>query len=279
MSLARFLYYAINKYVNNCVSDFLPIHLSILVFRMTRLLSANAVLILLFPAIVAFAQPTGAPMAQAKTSAKPAATPVTKPVAAKPVVQDPYEKEYQRRIKLKEINGVYIPKDLFDAFAQLDKLIDDEGLAKFKAHTEEECVRKLHFSLGRWIWLNWGLMEGSRLSVFFGDYGIRHAEDISNIIIRSYHRKVNNKDIAFKAQIDELHGQYDQEDEAKRAKIAAKIEAETGKKVIVKDKNSIKKPIDVTPQVPVQEQIIVAPTTAPTQPTVKNKAPKSVKHR
>lgn len=253
---------------------------------MTRFIVSNTTFLLVFNTAVAFAQPMSAPIAQVKTPATPQATTATVATASlptkpttKPVVENPYEKEYQRRIKLKEINGVYIPKDLFDAFDQLDKLIDDEGLAKFKAHTEEECVRKLHFSLGRWIWLNWGLMEGSRLSVFFGDYNIRHAEDMSRIIIRSYHRKVNNKDIAFKAQIDALHGEYDKEDEAKRAKIAAKIEAETGKKVIVKDKNSIKKAIDVTPQIPVKQQVIVAPPTAPIQPTVKSKAPKSIKHR
>ena len=69
------------------------------------------------------------------------------------------EAEYQRRIKKEYLNRVYIPKDLADCFIQLNKLIDEESKAKFKRAPEEVVVRKLHFSLGRWMIHYWSFYQ------------------------------------------------------------------------------------------------------------------------
>ena len=169
---------------------------------------------------------------------KPAATPQTsaaqpKPTAAKPQ-KDVYQKEYEERIRKTELAGVYIPKDHFDAMDQLDNLIDEPSRAKFKQVSEEEAVRKLYFSLGRWIWVNWSLLDGSRLSEYFREYGLHHGEDIATLIIRSYHRKINGKDIAFRQQIDTLKEKYEAEKERLHERSKATLEKQTGKKVNIK---------------------------------------------
>ena len=113
-----------------------------------------------------------------------------------------FEAAYQRRIIQERINGVYIPRDLADAFVQLNQLIDQESRRKFKAVPEEEAVRKLHFSLGRWITHNWGFFEGSRLSHYIRKLGVYHPEDMARLIIISYHRYLNKKDLGIKGQLE-----------------------------------------------------------------------------
>jgi hypothetical protein len=181
--------------------------------------------------------PTGSITVATKPAAAPpaTATPQPKPAAAKPQ-KDLYQKEYEERIRKTELNGVYIPKDLFDAMDQLDKLIDEPSRAKFKQVSEEEAVRRLYFSLGRWIWVNWSLLDGSRLSEYFREYGLHHGEDIATLIIRSYHRKLNGKDIDFKGQIAVLKEKYEAEKDRLHARSKATLEKQTGKKVIIKDK-------------------------------------------
>ena len=113
-----------------------------------------------------------------------------------PETLDEYKKEYNERIKKDNLAGIYIPKDLNDAFVELNKKIADKDKDKFKSLSEDEAAHKLFFSLGRWIVVNWGFDGGSRLSHSFKGLGLFHPEDMSTFIIRAYHRKLNNKDLA-----------------------------------------------------------------------------------
>ncbi len=112
-----------------------------------------------------------------------------------------FEKNYARRIQQEMINGVYIPRDLVDAFSQLNQLIDAESKRKFRSVEEEVAVSKLFFSLGRWITRNWGFYEGSRLSHYFRKMGVFHPEDMARMLIVSYHRYLNDTDLDLKGQI------------------------------------------------------------------------------
>lgn len=151
---------------------------------------------------------------------------------------NPYEQEYQQRIKQKEIDGVYIPKDLNDAFAQLDQLIDDADKDKTRSVEEELAVKKLLPTLGRWMWVNWHFMEGSRLSAYLASYGLKSPEDMSSFLIRSYHRYLNKKDIDIKGQMAVFKAKYEQKKQDKMARIQEQLRKETG------DTNIIVKPVD-----------------------------------
>ena len=109
-----------------------------------------------------------------------------------------FEKQYQKRIKKSELNNIYIPYDLGDCFVQLNKLISREAKAQFKAAPEDVVVKKLYFSLGRWIWHNWGFYGGSRLSVYLNKVGLNHPEDMAIFVIITYHRYLNKQPIKAK---------------------------------------------------------------------------------
>lgn len=134
-----------------------------------------------------------------------------------PETESEYDANYNRRIKMENINGVYIPSDIGDAFAQLHQLIDREAKQSFKGADEELAVRNLHFSLGRWIILNWGFYEGSRLSHSLRQMGLHHPDDMARFLIRSFHRSINGKPIEAKAQIEALN-------EAREAERKARIQ-------------------------------------------------------
>ena len=111
--------------------------------------------------------------------------------------QEKYELEYQQRIKLQKINGRYIPKDLNDAMTQLDELVDAEGQAKFKAQPEDIAVRRIHFSFGKWLIVNWGFYEGSRLSHYLRSHGITYPDDMATTLMTCFHRHLNGKALEF----------------------------------------------------------------------------------
>ena len=115
-------------------------------------------------------------------------------VEAQPKSDKP-EDVYHWRIKQEKLYGVYIPKDLAECFEQLNEKTTKTSKAKFKEADELTVMLKLHYSLGRWIWHNWGLFEGSRLSVYMNKVGVHHPEDMADFIIVAYHRYLNKKPI------------------------------------------------------------------------------------
>ncbi len=99
------------------------------------------------------------------------------------------------------INGIYIPKDLNDCFIQIDGFWNDSTKTKVQSWTENEFCGNAHFGFGMWMRNNWGLWSGSRLQVYFKDKGIYHPDDMSGIILTSYHRHLTGKKIELKKQI------------------------------------------------------------------------------
>lgn len=127
-----------------------------------------------------------------------------------------YEAAYQQRIKKETLHGVYIPKDLSDAFIQLNKLIDEESKKKFKQVDEEEAYRMLFFSFGRWITHNWGFYGGSRLSHYLKQLGLTHPDDMARFIIITYHRNLNRNSLDVKPLVESMKEARRLEAEARR---------------------------------------------------------------
>jgi DNA-binding transcriptional regulator YhcF (GntR family) len=123
------------------------------------------------------------------------------------------EVEYQKRITQERINGVYIPADLAECFAELNKKISKEAKAKFIAVDEATASKNLHYSLGRWIWYNWSLYEGSRLSIYMNKVGVNHPEDMAQVILITYHRYLKKEPLEVKALADMIREARDKERE------------------------------------------------------------------
>lgn len=141
-----------------------------------------------------------------------------------PSVDDPAEVAYQKRILKSRINGVYIPKDLYDAFAQLNRLMDAPTRKQLQLMTEEEAGKKLYLIM--WICNNWGMYEGSRLSHYIQKMGISNPEHKAHFLITTYHRELNKKDLGLKERV-EFYQKKTEEAKARKAKKGKVIHEET----------------------------------------------------
>ncbi len=128
-----------------------------------------------------------------------------------------FDKMYERRIRQRVLNRVYIPKDMAEAFTELNKKIDDGSKLKYKSIPEEIAARKLHFSLGRWMITNWSFYEGSRFSKYLKDIGVTHPDDMAQFTMRCYHRHLNKKPLDVKPLIIEIKERRKAEVEKKRS--------------------------------------------------------------
>lgn len=109
-----------------------------------------------------------------------------------------YQRQYQERIKKDKLAGVYIPKNLDDALAQLDKLTSPESRDKFKTIPEDSVCMIMHNRLGQWIIMNWGFYGGSRLSHYLKSAGVTYPDDMADFLILAYSRKLNGKPVNIK---------------------------------------------------------------------------------
>lgn len=98
-------------------------------------------------------------------------------------------------------DSVYIPKDLGECFEELAHLLSADDIASFKNGPEEKACIDMHMGLGMWMRNTWGLWAGSRLGFYFADLGVFHPDDMSAIILTSFHRHLNGKPIKLDKQI------------------------------------------------------------------------------
>lgn len=109
-----------------------------------------------------------------------------------------YERQYQERIKKDRLNGIYIPKNLDDAMAQLDKLSTPESKLKFKSIPEDSICLVMHNRLGQWMIVNWSFYEGSRLSYYLRSAGVSYPDDMADFLLLSFHRHLHGKPVVIK---------------------------------------------------------------------------------
>lgn len=136
-----------------------------------------------------------------------------------------YQKQYNERILLTHIHGIYIPENLEDAFRELEAKTPEASLKSYREAPEDKVVDKLYYSLGRWIVYNWGFYEGSRMSHYLRQKGVYHPEDAARVIMRSWHRHLNEKPIDLDSQIKMIQEKVAQE-EALRMKEGTIIQSE-----------------------------------------------------
>lgn len=72
--------------------------------------------------------------------------------------------------------------------------LDPNSWQKFKNSTEEDACSRLHFNIGRFFRNNWNLWNRKgQLTQWFLLNDVYHADDMSDIILRAFHRKLNKK--------------------------------------------------------------------------------------
>lgn len=95
-----------------------------------------------------------------------------------------------------------IPKELQFSFEYLTEKLDTAAIEKFKS--DSTTVVEYHFSVGRYLrnTLLRHHKKSDELIGFFNALGIRHKDDMSSIILTSYKRYLNKKDIELQPQVD-----------------------------------------------------------------------------
>lgn len=95
----------------------------------------------------------------------------------------------------------YIPKNLHQAVGFIECEWAGNLKNEFKLKPEKEAVTDLHDNYGRYLRNHWKLWKGeNELSIFFHKIGVKHPDDISSIILTSFHRKLNNKNFEAEKQ-------------------------------------------------------------------------------
>lgn len=131
-------------------------------------------------------------LACAKSSDPPPTPPTEKGKPEAPVVNDKDTPAGEE---------VTIPKDLEDAFAELDKKLSAEDKANIKSG-ETKAV-DMHFGLGMWMRNNWKLWGGgSPLAKHLQGLGLRHPDDMSGLILTSYVRRLRGEPLEVDKQVE-----------------------------------------------------------------------------
>lgn len=110
------------------------------------------------------------------------------------------------------------PASLDEAITRLDAEWSDDDKKTFAAIPEDMIGRRYHMWAGHQIINSWGLWPGSVLAEYFNRLGIVHPDDMSAIILTSFHRKLNGEDIRLKEQVKRYKAYWKQQKKPKRKK-------------------------------------------------------------
>ena len=108
-------------------------------------------------------------------------------------------KALEKHKTAEKINDIYIPRDLGEAFVELDKLLKDVDKAEMKALPKRDSMINYHMGLGMWMRNNWGLWSSSRLQTYFLLRGVTHPDDMSGVILDYYYDWLNGNQESWKA--------------------------------------------------------------------------------
>lgn len=103
----------------------------------------------------------------------------------------------------------YVPENLDEAIQIL--LQGNKGNTNIY-EDEDKFIAESHHSVGRYLRNTWGLWTGSELQKWFKERGIHHADDMSGIILTSFHRRFYRKEIELEEQIAKYQEYWDEVD-------------------------------------------------------------------
>ena len=84
------------------------------------------------------------------------------------------------------------PADLEEAHVRLLQKLDAATVEAMRSGSEADMAM-YHFGLGMWMRNNWGLWGESRLRKHFCEMGVKHADDMSSIVLDTFWCKLNDK--------------------------------------------------------------------------------------
>lgn len=98
-----------------------------------------------------------------------------------------------------------LPRTIEECCIEIDEMISEHEKNLVLKWTEDEFISEVHHSYGRWIRNNWGLWQDSDLKVYLEKLGLKHADDMSSIILRCYWHEIRNKRYNIETMIKEYN--------------------------------------------------------------------------
>ena len=139
-----------------------------------------------------------------------------------------------------------IPRNLDEAISALDTIWSEEDKEWFKNTEEANAVAECHMGAGLWMRNAWIRSKvDTSLRDYFDSLGVHSPDDMSGIILTSFHRKLNNKDIDLKEQVQRSREYWQCVMESKQKAIEDYGKYKIGDKVrifmqVIKDKESLR---------------------------------------
>ena len=119
----------------------------------------------------------------------------------------------------KNYHKKYVPQNLEDALSYLECAWNKAEKDTFRNKDEFAATIQLHHGYGTWIRNHWGLWRGRNpLYKYFKGFGLFHPDDMSDIILVSFHRRLNDKDIKLEEQIQRYKEFWDKAKELEKQK-------------------------------------------------------------
>lgn len=94
------------------------------------------------------------------------------------------------------------PETLEESLLALDRLLNPYQKRFLTCLSEEEARVTLHFGMGAWVRRAFGLWDASPLRYHFLEMGVLHPDDMSDIILLSYCRRLKGEPLAVQQQVD-----------------------------------------------------------------------------
>jgi len=110
----------------------------------------------------------------------------------------------------KRVEKTQPPKDLNAVMTYFDNHWNWFEKMRFKRMTESKATASTHRTTGLWIRNNW--IRGNRnpaLVKYFHSLGVYNPDDISSIIMLSYHRRLNHRPLGIENQIKEYQAYWE----------------------------------------------------------------------
>lgn len=114
-------------------------------------------------------------------------------------------------MKKKKFTEVKQPDNPEEALAALDET-DIADAEEWIAMTEDDALCAAHHGLGQMLRNEWGLWQSNKLTEWFNGIGIKHADDMSGIILVSFHRKHNNVERDLDGQVAKYRKHWNKHD-------------------------------------------------------------------
>ncbi|WP_258105842.1 DUF6794 domain-containing protein [Marinoscillum sp. MHG1-6] len=99
----------------------------------------------------------------------------------------------------------YKPKNLEECMSKLDLMLTEADKDTIRSMDEHDFATSQHFSLGLHMRNYWGLWGKKELFYYFDSLGVTHPDNMSGLILVSYHRYLTERKIDLEGQIHELN--------------------------------------------------------------------------